>query len=330
MIGLLGSARAESNSTSTSAIEQRLAETDRYLSSDELEGRGLGGTGLDLAADFIARKFREVGLRTDLFGGTPFQTFTRDHGDRHGVGQPPDAGRSGRIGRASRRCGLTLALNRDFTPTVDSGSGNFDLPLVFVGYGITAKPERYDDYAGVKVAGKAVVLLRAQAAAGQSGKRLQRHPGLGIFLSAAEDLHGLRAWGGGGRRLQRPVRRSQPPARRRRAAAIPAAGRSATCPATFRCVHVHRAVMDRAVRAAWASIWPRWRGSIDLGPTPHSAELPGWRIAGKVDIRRTEHEVKNVLGVLDGQRGRRPTRRSLSAPTTTTSAARVAAIRGIR
>ena len=40
------------------------------------------------------------------------------------------------------------------------GSGKFDLPLVYAGYGITAKEENYDDYAGLDVKGKAVLLLR--------------------------------------------------------------------------------------------------------------------------------------------------------------------------
>ena len=41
-----------------------------------------------------------------------------------------------------------------------SGSTEFDLPLVFVGYGITAEKEQYDDYADLDVKGKIVVLLR--------------------------------------------------------------------------------------------------------------------------------------------------------------------------
>ena len=58
--------------------------------------------------------------------------------------------------------------------------------------------------------------------------------------------------------------------------------------------------MDRAVRAGIEYDLARLEGQIDVGPTPHSAELKGWRIAGKIDIRRTEHEVKNVIGVLAG------------------------------
>ena len=55
---------------------------------------------------------------------------------------------------------IELELGKDFTPLAIGGSGKFDLPLVFVGYGITAKDEDYDDYAGVDVEGKAVVILR--------------------------------------------------------------------------------------------------------------------------------------------------------------------------
>ena len=43
-----------------------------------------------------------------------------------------------------------------------SGNGKFDLPLVFAGYGITARKANYDDFAGVDVAGKAAVMLRHQ------------------------------------------------------------------------------------------------------------------------------------------------------------------------
>ena len=55
---------------------------------------------------------------------------------------------------------LGLVLGTDYTPLAISGSLQFDLPLVFVGYGITAKGAGYDDYAGLDVSGKAVVILR--------------------------------------------------------------------------------------------------------------------------------------------------------------------------
>ena len=298
-IGLLGLARAESNSTSTSAIERRLAETDRYLSSDELEGRGLGGKGLDLAADFIARQFHQVGLRTDLFGGSPFQTFkvttAIDMGpdNRLTLIGPPD-----RPGGPARR--IELVLNRDFTPTVDSSSGKFDLPLVFVGYGITAKPEGYDDFAGVQVAGKAVLLLRhePQQADPESvfnGIRDSEYSFLrrkiatayehgAAVVVACTDLFAIRNHQRGDDTLLRYHR-----------------GPISHVPCDIPVVHVLRAVIDQAVRSGLGTDLATLEAKIDQGPTPHSGPLAGWRIAGRVDIRRTEHEVKNVLGVLDGE-----------------------------
>src|SRR3954449_2431400 len=55
--------------------ESRLRQTATYLASDALEGRGVGTSGLDQAADYIADQFKQLGLRTDLFHGTPFQEF---------------------------------------------------------------------------------------------------------------------------------------------------------------------------------------------------------------------------------------------------------------
>ena len=65
---------------------------------------------------------------------------------------------------------------------------------------------------------------------------------------------------------------------------------------------------------------------IDVGPTPHSGELKGWRIAGRVDIRRTEHEIKNVVGVLEGTGPTADETIVVGASTTTTSAAGKSAI----
>ena len=57
------------------AAEARLTSTVQYLASDELEGRGVDTKGINLAADYIAQQFHDIGLKTDLFDGTPFQKF---------------------------------------------------------------------------------------------------------------------------------------------------------------------------------------------------------------------------------------------------------------
>jgi hypothetical protein len=73
---LLSFAPAHAKDSAEAAIDARLARTVLYLSSDELEGRGFGSKGLDLAADYIADQFRDIGLKTSLYSGAPFQKFT--------------------------------------------------------------------------------------------------------------------------------------------------------------------------------------------------------------------------------------------------------------
>ncbi len=55
--------------------QKRMMETIKFLSSDELKGRGLGTAELDKAADYIAQKFKEAGLKP--LGDSYFQEF--DH-----------------------------------------------------------------------------------------------------------------------------------------------------------------------------------------------------------------------------------------------------------
>jgi len=144
------------------AIEARVARRAEFLASDELEGRAAGSKGLEMAAQFIAEEFRQIGLDTTACGGTPFQSFTATIGTRLG----PDnrlvfRGSAGR--RQSDRAQpqeIEPAVGKDYLPLAVSGSGEFDLPLVFVGYGITAEKLGYDDYADVDVNGKAVIILR--------------------------------------------------------------------------------------------------------------------------------------------------------------------------
>ncbi|MDP7020225.1 MAG: hypothetical protein QGG36_30790, partial [Pirellulaceae bacterium] len=56
--------------------EQRLLDSVKYLSSDELGGRGVGTPGIDKAAEYIAGEFAKAGLNIKVFDGQPYQKFT--------------------------------------------------------------------------------------------------------------------------------------------------------------------------------------------------------------------------------------------------------------
>ncbi|MGL4513517.1 MAG: M28 family peptidase [Lacipirellulaceae bacterium] len=137
------------------ASVRRMARLARVLSSDELEGRGLETAGLDLAAERIAEELRAAGLRTDAVSGGAFQEF-----DVTVAATLGPASTAAIVGPDVAREPLTLVPNLDFTPLALGGRGVVDAELVFGGYGIAAPELEYDDYAGLEVAGRVVVLLR--------------------------------------------------------------------------------------------------------------------------------------------------------------------------
>ncbi len=152
---------AEKKSESAIAAESRLAAAVEHLASDALEGRGPGTKGIDLAADYIAEQFRGLGLKTDLYDGSPFQKFTITTSSKLG---PKEKNKIALVGPPEKEGAepkrIELKLDADFAPLAVGGSGKFDLPLVFAGYGITAPKLDYDDYAGIDAKGKAVIVLR--------------------------------------------------------------------------------------------------------------------------------------------------------------------------
>jgi len=114
----------------------------RVLAADDMEGRGLGTKGIERAASYIETRLRDLKLQP-AFGKSYRQPFEVKTGVAMGDG--------------NRIEGLAAG---DWTPLGFSSSGSFKAPLVFVGYGISAPPLNYDDFAGVDLKGKIAVMLR--------------------------------------------------------------------------------------------------------------------------------------------------------------------------
>lgn len=135
------------------AIEQRLKHDVEYLSSDELEGRGIRTKGLEVAGEFLAKEFKKAGLYTAWYGDSPFQEFQLLNGSRRGAVQRV-------LFHREQGEKYLLTPNVDFSSLMKTTMGTMTLPVVFAGYGITAPELNYDDYANIRVAGKAVIILR--------------------------------------------------------------------------------------------------------------------------------------------------------------------------
>jgi hypothetical protein len=127
---------------------ERLRGDVARLAADEWQGRRAGSEGADRAASWLAGEFRRAGLKPGAADGTFFQGFTFIDGVVLGPQNRLAAG------------GARFAAGEDHRPLAFSAAGSFDAEAAFAGYGIVAKDEGYDDYAGIDVAGRVVLLLR--------------------------------------------------------------------------------------------------------------------------------------------------------------------------
>ena len=112
-----------------------------------MEGRGSGTPGADRAASYLEAEFRRLGLRPAGDGGGFLQRFEVLTGVRLAPGTAIEVTAPGATPR-------TFAGGSDFLPFTFSADGDVAGDVVFAGYGITAPPLGYDDYAGLDVRGK--------------------------------------------------------------------------------------------------------------------------------------------------------------------------------
>lgn len=143
----------------TVAMEKRLLDAVAFLASDQCEGRAPGSKGLELAAEFVAQQFRDLGLKTDFVDGGLFQPF--EITARATVGPGTHLALLGPSSEEGKEpASIKLKLHECFSPIGGGSADDFELPIAFVGFGITGKKENYDDYSDMDVKGKAVIILR--------------------------------------------------------------------------------------------------------------------------------------------------------------------------
>jgi len=125
----------------------------RFLANDLLEGRGTGQRGGDVAAAYIATQFALYGLKPAGENGTYLQKVPM-------VGITPGADTT--FGFAISD-GTTTPLKHleDYVAydQTQQPQSEIDAPIVFVGYGISAPEYNWDDYKGVDVKGKVLLML---------------------------------------------------------------------------------------------------------------------------------------------------------------------------
>lgn len=125
----------------------------RFLSDDVLEGRGTGSRGFEIAAKFMATQFESLGLQRAGDNGSYFQSVPLRSAR-------PDEAKSSLVLELSGKT-ETLIFRKDFitrgNPVLTESS--VEAPVVFVGDGVTAPSQKYDDYQGIDAKGKIVAMM---------------------------------------------------------------------------------------------------------------------------------------------------------------------------
>jgi hypothetical protein len=150
LLALLGCAGLPARPPWADEVEASIRAGDaradvEWLADPARTGRGVGTPGNAAAAGWIAARMRALGLQPAWEQGflQPFEA-------------PVGARLEGE--NALSLGGAALALSQDWRPFTFSDSGQGGGELVFAGYGITAPDLGYDDYAGLDVKGKVVLV----------------------------------------------------------------------------------------------------------------------------------------------------------------------------
>ena len=119
------------------------------LASDSLEGREVGEAGEWRASRYIISVFEAAGLQPKGDDGSYLQPFE--------FTKRVDDGPENRLSIAGRE----LIVQEDFQPLQHSNNGRFEFDtVVYVGYGIVTADSSHNDYAGLDVTGRAVLIKR--------------------------------------------------------------------------------------------------------------------------------------------------------------------------
>jgi len=123
----------------------RLRAHVRFLSSDLLEGRAVGTRGGQLTTQYLVSAFEAAGAKVEL-QQVPLAGVLVESTSKLSIG------------------GASLSWRKDFVSSTQTQEPvvKFEAPVVFVGHGINAPEYGWDDYSGLDVKGKVVLLFTGE------------------------------------------------------------------------------------------------------------------------------------------------------------------------
>ena len=267
----------------STAITEELRRDVQFLASPELMGRGVDTPGIKLARDYLAAEFARAGLRPGGDDGTFFQPFDVVVGVT--VSQPSSL---------TLNQNQPLELTKDWIPLRLSKSDNVEGDLVFAGYGITAKENGYDDYAGIDVKGKIVLILRYEPPPKDEKSPFKTPPEYSVHAALRTKANNARDHGAAGMILVDLNHDNQDQAELLSTRNSLWRGGNSLVAA-----QVRREVLERWLNSRGVSL-NGLKEKIDRTGKPGSTAIPGAPVRLQVSLKENHEPAENVIGILPG------------------------------
>ena len=255
----------------------------RYLASERLTGRGVDTPGIKLARDYLAKEFAEHGLKPGGDDGSYFQSFdvavgvtVKEPSTFAFVGEDP------------------LKRDGQWVPLGLSASTKVEADIVFAGYGITAKDYGYDDYAGMDVKGKIVLVLRYEPPPKDDHSPFKKYPEYSVHSALRTKANNARDHGAVGMILVDMNRSTDSNELLSTSSSLWRGSRSLAA------AQAKREVIENRLAASGVSL-SALKQQIDRSEKPGSMPLPGLRVALQVTLEEARERAENVVAVLPGR-----------------------------
>lgn len=292
-----GSAAAAARAPADAPIA-RLHDDVAYLADDALQGREAGTPGFDAAAEYVARRMRQIGLKPGGGDGSymqavPLLAYSQASNDGgtlqvSGVKDP-------------------AKFRRDDSYMVGASSAGEDVTVegevVFVGFGFVSPEHGRDDYAGLDVDGKIVAMLPGAPKFLDSEERAHygntqrdgasERGAVGVITLTTPDREKVRSW-------ESRVERS----RGSRSVAMRWLDEDGVAFSTSPNITVAAAMGNEGAAALFDGAQMSWE-EISAAADSEAGDVPGLVLEGvtaklSTKSRHTRMDSRNVVGVVEG------------------------------
>lgn len=282
LLVLLAALPAPAAENKPTTPDERVKKDLEFLAGKECEGRGLETKGILKAGEYIADQFKAAGLKPGV-GDSYFQPFD--------VPGPSKLGTPISLVLKNGDKTYEPKVGDGYVATIASAGGTAKADLVFAGFGITSKDQpKYDDYAGLDVKGKIVVVVRRTPQADDPKGLFGQNNPLASLVSKVQTAldHGAvgvlfvsdTATAGDSDKLMIPEQ---------------TAGATMAGPV----MHVKRDVVDALLKDKNTNL-ADWEKQVNKTAAPNSFALKGWSAETEVTVVKKTFPTRNVVGVLEG------------------------------